>query len=301
MRFDLSYHGRSLATAHLSDTCTSEALLHQIGNHQQSQSDGVIPYPLCGSLCHGECPDCNASIAVAKNWLEQGSEQTSAMLLEPAIGARGYYFASSGYYRRLVQLVRSYNVQIISDEVQMGLGRLGSMIASIADRWIPDLIVLGKSLGGGITPISAVIGTSERMDRLPQGIESETFAANPLACKVALEVISVLNDESFMASIVGRGDRFRKSLARELPEGTTVDGRGLATVIDLSRLSAVKGEGTSAIQVAWDWVCHAREKGLLVHLTGVRRDRIAIIPSLTVDEAVLWSAVEILSSFWKKK
>ena len=304
MRFHLSYHGRSLATAHISDTGSSDALRHQVGVKASMEGQDlhcVIPFPMCGRQCDGKCEDCDASIDVARHWLDCHSEDTSAMILEPAIGARGYHFASGAYFRRLVKLLRSYGVQVISDEIQMGLGRLGSMIASIDDGWKPDFVVLGKSLGGGITPISAVIGDRDRMDKLPQGFESETFAANPLACRVALEAISVLNDESLMASVSSRGNLFRETLRGAISAGCRVDGRGFATVIDLSGLSNQGARSDDASRIAWDWVCHAQGQGLLVHLTGVERNRIAIIPPLNMEDAALQQAIEILSSFWKVK
>ncbi len=302
MRFHLSYHGRSLATAHISDTGNSDALRHSFGVHpsvEGPEHSCVIPFPMCGSQCDGKCEECDASMDVARHWLEGHSEETSAMILEPAIGARGYYFACGAYFRRLVKLLRSYGVQVISDEIQMGLGRLGSMIASIDDGWKPDFVVLGKSLGGGITPISAVIGDRDRMDKLPQGIESETFAANPLACRVALEAISVLNDECGTASISRRGNLFRERLRDSISANCSVDGRGFATVIDVSGLSNQGARSDDSSRVAWDWVCHAQGRGLLVHLTGVERNRIAIIPPLNVGDVALQQAIEILSSFWK--
>ena len=217
------------------------------------------------------------------------------MIMEPAIGARGYYFASGEYYRRLVRLVREHGLLVISDEIQMGLGRLGSMVASHSQGWIPDLIVFGKSLGGGIAPISAVIGEADQMDQLGQGIESETFGANPLACRIAIEVLLILNDAIFLDHVRIAGDRFRVLLQQSLPNGCAVDGRGMCTVIDLSSF------GNESVDVAWRWVCQLREQGLLVHLTGAYRDRVAILPPLNVDEDTLRHAANILSESLEKE
>ena len=296
MRFDLSYHGRSLATSHISDTKRSSALSGFSHMHRSGlEVDGVIPYPRCGSQCDGHCAQCDASIAVAQGWLEKNGRTTSAIIMEPAIGARGYYFASGEYYRRLVRLVREHGLMVISDEVQMGLGRLGSMVASHSQGWIPDLIVFGKSLGGGIAPISAVIGDANRMDQLGPGIESETFGANPLACRIAIEVLIMLNDAIFLEHVRIAGDRFRELLQQSLPSGCVVDGCGMCTVIDLTSF------GNESVDVAWRWVCQLREQGLLVHLTGANRDRVAIIPPLNVDEDTLRYAANILSETLEKE
>ena len=296
MRFDLSYHGRSLATSLISDTQRSSAL--SVFSHLDEAhlgGDGIVPYPRCGSQCDGHCFECNASISVAQSWLERNGRTTSAMIMEPAIGARGYHFASGEYYRRLVRLLREHDLLVISDEIQMGLGRLGSVVASHAQGWIPDLIVFGKSLGGGIAPISAVIGDGIRMDRLGQGIESETFAANPLACKVAIEALRILNDTIMLERVRSLGDRFRECLQKSLPNRCRIDGRGLCTVIDLSLF------GDESAEVAWRWVCQLREQGVLVHLTGAQSDRIAILPPLNVDEDTLWHVANILSTTWNDR
>ena len=296
MRFDLGYHGRSLATSLISDTQRSSALtvFSQL-DEAQLEGDGVVPYPRCGSQCDGHCLECNASIAAAQSWLERNGQTTTAMIMEPAIGARGYYFASGEYYRRLVRLLREHDLLVISDEIQMGLGRLGFVVASHAQGWIPDLIVFGKSLGGGITPISAVIGDAIRMDRLGQGIESETFAANPLACKIAIEVLTILNDTIMLERVRLVGDRFRDWLQKSLPNECRVDGRGLCTAIDLSSF------GDESAEVTRRWVCRLREQGVLVHLTGAQSDRVAILPPLNVDEETLWHVANILSRTWKDR
>ena len=296
MRFDLGYHGRSLSTSLISDTQRSSALtvFSQL-NEAQLEGDGVVPYPRCGSQCDGHCLECNASISAAQSWLERNGQTTSAMIMEPAIGARGYYFASGEYYRRLVRLLREHDLLVISDEIQMGLGRLGFMVASHAQGWIPDLIVFGKSLGGGITPISAVIGDAIRMDRLGQGIESETFAANPLACKIANEVLYILNDAIMLERVRLVGNRFREWLQKNLPNECRVDGRGLCTAIDLSSF------GDESAEVTRRWVCQLREQGVLVHLTGAQGDRVAILPPLNVDEETLWHVANILSRTWKDR
>ncbi len=296
MRFDLSYHGRSLATSHISDTQRSSALSGFSKTYPMGQEvDGVIPYPRCGSQCDGHCAECDASIAVAQRWLEKNGRTTSAMIMEPAIGARGYYFASGEYYRRLVRTVRQHGLLVISDEIQMGLGRLGSMVASHSQGWMPDLIVFGKSLGGGITPISAVVGDAIQMDQLGQGIESETFGANPLACRIAIEVLLMLNDTIFLEHVRIGGDRFRELLKRSLPNGCAVDGRGMCTVIDLTSFRH------ESVDVAWRWVCQLREQGLLVHLTGAHRERVAILPPLNVDEDTLRYVASILSESLEKE
>ena len=133
------------------------------------------------------------------------------------------------------------------------------------------------------------------MDQLGQGIESETFAANPLACRIAIEVLLMLNDAIFLEHVRVAGDRFRKLLQQSLPNQCAVDGRGMCTVIDLSSL------GNESVDITWRWVCQLREQGLLVHLTGAHRDRVAILPPLNVDEDTLQYVANLLSRTLEKE
>lgn len=307
MRFDLAYHGRSLATAHISDTRASDALRTQlhvggIQPHQNAMgnepSAGVIPFPCCGTKSKEACQRCEASLAATRRWLELHAQQTSAMIVEPVIGSRGYYFACGNFHRRLAAVLREYQIQIISDEIQMGLGRLGKMLVSRDDGWDADFTVLGKSLGGGVVSMAAVVGQANKMDALVEGIESETFAANPLGCRVAVESLRLLNDERLMRDVVVFGERFRDRLRADLPECLEVDGLGLATVIDLAGVSSEVG---IASKVACSWVSQMKECGMLTHLTGARRDRIAFIPALVIDGASLECAAKIVADCWKIK
>lgn len=307
MRFDLAYHGRSLATAHISDTRASDALRTQLGvKGRQPQQEamgiaplaGVIPFPCCGTSGKEACQRCEVSLASARLWLESHAHETSAMIVEPVIGSRGYYLACGDFHRRLANVLREFQIQIISDEIQMGLGRLGKMLVSHDDGWDADFTVLGKSLGGGILSMAAVVGQANTMDALLEGIESETFAANPLGCRVALESLRLLNDERLLRDVVVLGESFRDWLRGGLPEFLKVDGLGLATVIDLA---GVPKEVGIASKVAFDWVCQMKECGMLTHLTGARRDRIALIPPLVIDGASLESAAKIVMDFWKSK
>ena len=143
--------------------------------------------------------------------------------------------------------------------------------------------------------MAAVIGHAKKMDALVEGIESETFAANPLGCRVAVGSLRLLNDERLMRDVVVNGESFRDRLHADLPEFLKVDGLGLATVIDLSEVPSDVG---IASKVAYSWVSQMKECGMLTHLTGARRDRIAFIPPLVIDGASLERATNIAVDFW---
>lgn len=326
LRFDLSFHGRSLATSYISDTPRSSIFCREDveGNEQsvaghelrhilreslRESVDGTslreiggegevvdrtgfvedhfsyrIPFPRCGTRCDASCESCRRGLAECEALIRSVGEKISAIFIEPAIGSRGYYFASPEYMRRLVEIVRRAGVLVVSDEIQMGLGRLGAMMVHHEDGWNADLVVLGKSLGGGIVPISAVIGDAKLLDGMPSGVESETFAGAPFACGIAQCALGLLESEQLPKRAVELGELFRARLRTIVAGRIGIDGRGLATVVDMEDGSGKGPERT------WYTVCRLRDKGFLVHRTGPHRDRIAIMPPLNIASTVLMDA-----------
>jgi acetylornithine/succinyldiaminopimelate/putrescine aminotransferase len=166
------------------------------------------------------------------------------------------------------------------------------MFAGRAQGWEADIVVLGKSLGGGIAPIAAVIADSRWIDSLGPGIESETFAAYPLACRIAIETLEILQDKKLPEEIERKGRAFRNQLRTQLAPKITVDGVGLASCISLENLPL------SGIKQAYAIVKSLATQGVLVHLTGPMRNRIALIPSLLISDPSLEdSAKKIIQAF----
>lgn len=284
LRFDQAYHGRSLATASISDTARSAAW-RTLPNLEMT-----IPFPVKASTPAEDLAEqCEHSLALAHSILEKHHRDLSMLLMEPAIGSRGYYFAPPWFCKQMAQLAHQYGLLVASDEIQMGLGRLGAWSVACDDGWRPDLIVLGKALGGGIVSMGAVLGAAELMDILPEGIESETYAAMPLGCRVGTEVIDVLDREGCVYTAQERGERWRREIREVLPASITVDGRGMATVLQFSE---DHGNGTDT---ARKWAIDLSRLGLLLHLTGPARDRLAAIPPLNASCEALAEARDILA------
>lgn len=284
LRFDLAYHGRSLATAMISDTARSGAIAFG------SDSDATIPFPTDTRADQDQVsPQCERSLQLAHDILEKHHRKFSMLLMEPAIGSRGYFFSPPWFCKRLADLAHAYGLLVVSDEIQMGLGRLGAWSVARADGWEPDLIIVGKALGGGIVSIGAVVGTASLMDGLPEGLESETYAAMPLACRIGLEVIDVIEQEGWIQSAEERGNRWRAELGGILPDGIAIDGRGMATVLEFN---GPKGSSSAA---AANWVSDLSRAGLLLHLTGPAKDRLAMIPPLNAPWETLLEARDVLA------
>ena len=308
--FDYAYHGRSIATSQITNTNSIDIPLPQSikridAGNRSPISLPVLPYPTCEdcplglnrSSCAAECFD------ESEAWLRTHQKGISAVIVEPALGARGYYFAADPFFHRLRKITFDLGILLIDDEIQMGLGRLGSMFAASQQGWEPDMVVLGKSLGGGLVNVSAVIGPDKLMNTLPPGVESETFAADPLACRIALEALDVFEHELqphlfILSEALETGVcRLHSELKKRFPVHCfQVDSQGCAAVIQV--LPETFGSEThvesSYTSIAETWTQNALENGLLVHWSGKRRDRIVMIPPLVASQEMVKHAIDIL-------
>ncbi|MFC9282900.1 ornithine--oxo-acid transaminase [Streptomyces collinus] len=163
------------------------------------------------------------------------TENTVAVLLEPVQGESGVIVPPAGYLPGVRELTRERNVLFIADEVQSGLGRTGRTFACEHEGVVPDAYVLGKALGGGIVPVSAVVSSAEVLGVFRPGEHGSTFGGNPLACAVALEVIAMLRSGEFQARAAALGERMHRRLAGLRGTGgvTAVRGRGLWAGVDV--------------------------------------------------------------------
>ncbi|WP_043265746.1 ornithine--oxo-acid transaminase [Streptomyces sp. CT34] len=163
-------------------------------------------------------------------------DDTVAVLLEPIQGEAGVLVPPPGYLPGVRALTRNRNVLFIADEIQSGLGRTGRTFACEHEGVVPDVYVLGKALGGGVVPVSAVVSSREVLGLFRPGEHGSTFGGNPLACAVALEVIAILRTGEFQQRAAELGDHLHRELA-PLVDGGAVDavrGRGLWAGVDIN-------------------------------------------------------------------
>ncbi|MHC4781414.1 MAG: ornithine--oxo-acid transaminase, partial [Planctomycetota bacterium] len=140
---------------------------------------------------------------------------TCAVLLEPIQGEGGIVVPPEGTLTQIRKICNDTNTLFILDEIQTGLGRTGKMFAWQHEPGAkPDAIILGKALGGGVLPISAVLASEEAMDVFDPGSHGSTFGGNPLACAVGAAALDVLLDEDLPGRAAEIGDRFMDHLRR---------------------------------------------------------------------------------------
>ncbi|WP_028812261.1 ornithine--oxo-acid transaminase [Streptomyces flavidovirens] len=161
---------------------------------------------------------------------------TVAVLLEPIQGEAGVLVPPAGYLAGVRELTRERNVLFIADEIQSGLGRTGKTFACEHEGVVPDMYVLGKALGGGVVPVSAIVSSAEVLGVYGPGEHGSTFGGNPLACAVALEVIAMLRTGEFQQRATELGDHLHQQLGLMVGGGSVeaVRGRGLWAGIDIT-------------------------------------------------------------------
>ncbi|MCZ4099586.1 ornithine--oxo-acid transaminase [Streptomyces sp. SID13666] len=163
-------------------------------------------------------------------------EHTVAVLLEPIQGEAGVLVPPPGYLAGVRALTRDRNVLFIADEIQSGLGRTGRTFACEHEGVVPDMYVLGKALGGGVVPVSAVVSSAAVLGVYRPGEHGSTFGGNPLACAVALEVIAMLRTGEYQQRATELGDHLHHELGLLTGSGpvAAVRGRGLWAGIDIA-------------------------------------------------------------------
>ncbi len=164
---------------------------------------------------------------------------TAAVLIEPIQGEAGIVVPPAGYLIGLRRLCDTKGVLLILDEVQSGLGRTGAWFAYSHENIRPDGVILGKALGGGVLPVSALVGTRELMDVFTPGSHGSTFGGNPLAAAVGLEALNVLRDEGLIEKSRIDGEHMLARLrAMTSPALKAVRGRGLWAGAEIEREAA---------------------------------------------------------------
>jgi len=160
--------------------------------------------------------------------------KTAAFLVEPIQAEVGIIIPTEGYLRKAKQLCEENRVLFMADEIQTGLGRTGSLFACDHEGVKPDILIIGKSLGGGCYAISAVLSQREILELFTPGTHGSTFGANPLASAAARAALQVMQDENMVENSAEKGEYFLDKLRTiKSPYIKSVRGKGLLIGIEL--------------------------------------------------------------------
>ena len=211
------------------------------------------------------------------------TDDTAAVLVEPIQGEAGVVIPPEGYLRRIREICDEKNVLFIADEIQAGLGRVGETFACDREGVVPDLYLLGKALGGGILPVSAVVGNTDVLGVIRPGEHGSTFGGNPLAAAVGLRVVEMMQTGEFQERARALGAHLGAALQPLIGNGVTaVRIAGLWAGVDID---PAKGSGREIAKKLLD-------RGVLVKDTHGQTIRIA--PPLVIRATELDWAVEQL-------
>jgi ornithine--oxo-acid transaminase len=231
----------------------------------------IIPYGDCGAL----------SKAITPN--------TAAFLVEPIQGEAGIIVPPSGYLKKCADICQQNNVLLLCDEIQSGLGRTGAMLASDHEQVKPDGLILGKALGGGLMPVSMLLGKEELLSVFEPGDHGSTFGGFPLAAHVALTALQILVNEDLDIHAKDQGAYFMQQLQTiKSPLIKEIRGKGLFIGMEIDPAKAS----------ARDVCMQLLDDGLLskdTHHTVIR-----LCPPLAITKAQIDDAIKIIKHSLKK-
>jgi ornithine--oxo-acid transaminase len=211
------------------------------------------------------------------------TEKTIGFLVEPIQGEGGVVVPPDGYLRKVREICSARGVALIADEIQTGLGRTGKLFCSEWEEIRPDVTVVGKALGGGVYPVSAVLADEEFMQVFRPGDHGSTFGGNPLGAAIGLASLRVIVEEGLPARSAELGSWFMKELKGiGSPHVECVRGRGLMIGVVIRDSSGPARPFCEALM----------RSGILAKETHHQVVRFA--PPLTIERAVLQEALEVI-------
>ena len=215
------------------------------------------------------------------------SKNIAGFLVEPIQGEAGVYVPSEGYLAKAKALCEKHNVLFIADEVQTGIARTGKLLAVHHENVLPDVLILGKAISGGVYPVSAVLCNDEIMNVIKPGQHGSTFGGNPVAAAVAVTALEVIKDEKLAENAERLGVILREGLNKIADKNdliTLVRGKGL--------LNAIVINTDEESDLAWEICLKFRDNGLLAKPTHGNKIRLA--PPLVMTEEQIKECLDII-------
>jgi 4-aminobutyrate aminotransferase / (S)-3-amino-2-methylpropionate transaminase / 5-aminovalerate transaminase len=279
--FDGAFHGRTL----LAMTMTSKVSPYKagFGPFAPEVYRAPAPYPFHGISSED-------AIAALEHLFKADVDPSTVacVVLEPVQGEGGFVTMPPDYPARLQEICRAHGILYVDDEVQAGIGRTGKMWAiEHYEGAEPDLVVSGKSIGGGL-PLAAVTGRAEIMDAVAPGGLGGTFGGNPLSCAAAVAVLDTVSDPEFLAAAQELGVTLRERLdavAARTPEIGEVRGLGPMAAFEFAERTPDRAQAV---------VAAAHERGLVLLSCGLYGNVVRLLPPLTITSDELDEGLAIL-------
>jgi 4-aminobutyrate aminotransferase/(S)-3-amino-2-methylpropionate transaminase len=284
--FDRAFHGRTLLTM----TMTSKVVPYKrgFGPFAPEVYRTTAPYPYRGVTSDDAIHELEGLFKS-----DVDPESVACVVLEPVQGEGGFVAMPEDFPGRLTELCERHGILYVDDEVQSGVGRTGPVWAIEHYGVEPDLLVSGKSLGGGL-PLAAVTGPAEIVDTVPAGGLGGTFGGNPVACAAAMAVLDEVASDEFRRRAEELGDRLRAALEGI---GERVDAvgevRGVGPMLALELVEDRKTKEPAAAVTAAT-TAGARDRGLVLLSCGIYGNVVRILVPLVISDEDLDRGLEIL-------
>ena len=286
--FDYAFHGRTL----LAMTMTSKVVPYKkgFGPFASEVHRTVAPYPFRGV-------DTDGAIAALEHLFKADVDPASVacVVLETVQGEGGFIPMPGEFLQRLSALCREHGILYVADEVQSGVGRTGPVWAVEHFGVEPDLVVSGKSLGGGL-PLAGVTGRAEVVDAVPPGGLGGTVGGNPVACAAALAVLDEVATDDFRARAEALGDRIRarlEEIATRVREVGEVRGLGPMLAMELVEDTASRRPAADLAKRTTDI---ARAHGLMLLTCGLYSNVLRVLVPILADDGDVDEGLEILEA-----
>lgn len=291
--FEHAFHGRSLGGLSL----TSRWKPYKAGFGPYLPEIYRLPFPT--AYRNGWSAD--EALAQTKKRIDEffrtvaGPDQISAIILEGVLGEGGFLTPPPGMFQHLRELCDAHGMLLIVDEVQSGFARTGKLFAIEHHGVEPDLITMAKSMAGGF-PVAAVVGRAQIMDCVEPGALGGTYAGNPMACAAALASIEVIERENLVERSQQLGawmtDRLRATAEKNPLIG---DIRGLGAMVAIELVKDRKTREPATEQTA-RVLALARERGLLLLVTGTYGNVVRFLMPLTITREQLDEGLDVLEA-----
>jgi len=284
--FDGGFHGRTLAAVNLN----GKVAPYKRGLGPLASCVYHIPFP---------SPDNGISDQQAINALERLFEvetdvnNIGAIIAEPVQGEGGFQLMSPSFAQYLRTFCNDHGILLIMDEIQSGYGRTGSPFAFTHLGIEPDMILLGKSIAGGL-PLGAVIGKASVMNGLPKGSLGGTYSGNPVACAAANATVDIMQENEVWLSAKHYAQTIEETITQWQEEGISPWLYGLTGIGAMRGIELRHPEFGSHPSVMAHVLTQAREQGLLLMPSGKYRHIIRLLPPLTIEPETLKAGLDIL-------
>jgi len=310
------YHGRTLGASAI----TSSYRYREKFGHFSDRAN-FIPYPYCFRCPYGQKRE-SCGMFCLKQFErlfeteyygvvnKTGKAEFGAFFVEAVQGTGGYVVPPEGYFPGLKKILEQHDILLVDDEIQMAFYRTGKFFALEHFGTKPDVIVFGKALTIGMNPISAIWAREDLISPavFPPGSTHSTFSSNPLGTAVALEAVTLMEEEDFETRVMQRGAYFLaqlKALAKKYPQIGDVDGLGLALRMEMCQRDGYtpNRELTDAIMnigLSGTLTAGGKSKGLILDVGGYYKNVFTIAPSLYITEQEIDTAMALFEEALKR-